>query len=217
MKIYTRSGDGGQTSLVYGRRIDKDALRVRAYGTVDEANSVLGVALAALPAAAPMEDVRAIGWRIQRDLFDVGRDLATPEDRQTESHITQTDIQELERMIDALWAQVPPLHQFVLPGGQVGAAMLHHARTVIRRAEREVVALGRVEPVPPLLQKYLNRLSDLLFAMARVVNARTGTDEPTVDFQAEKVRLFPEAAESNQPAESNPSSHAALSEEEQHG
>lgn len=186
MRIYTRSGDDGQTSLIYGRRIDKDSLRVDTYGTVDEANSVIGVALAALPEDARYDDVRKLGQRVQRDLFDVGRDLATPEDKHDAMYITQVDVDLLERAIDKLWAEAPPLTQFVLPGGHMAAAMLHHARTVIRRAEREVVSLGRQEPVQPQLRKYLNRLSDLLFTMARVVNARTGTAEPAVDFHAVK-------------------------------
>ncbi len=186
MHIYTRSGDEGQTSLIYGRRIDKDARRVDVYGTVDETNSVLGAALSMLTGDDKFTDIVRMGERVQRDLFDVGRDLATPEDKRDAAYIESTDVDLLERMIDVLWAQVPPLQKFILPGGHSAAAMLHVARTVARRAERDVVALSRVEPVNPAVRKYMNRLSDLLFAMARAVNARTGTVEPAVDFQTEK-------------------------------
>lgn len=187
MHIYTRSGDDGQTSLIYGRRIDKDARRVDVYGTVDEANSVLGSALSMLAGDEQFSDIVRIGERVQRDLFDVGRDLATPEDKRDAAYIRSTDVDLLERMIDVIWAELPPLTQFVLPGGHPAAAMLHVARTVTRRGERDVVALSRLEPVNPAIRKYMNRLSDLLFALARAVNARTRAAEPTVDFKADKV------------------------------
>src|SRR5579875_1336876 len=117
MKIYTRSGDAGQTSLIYGRRVDKDSLRVQAYGTVDEANSTIGLALALLHAEEKFADLHRIGVRIQRDLFDVGRDLATPEDKRDGFYVLQDDVDLLEKMIDKLDAELPPLTRFVLPGG----------------------------------------------------------------------------------------------------
>jgi cob(I)alamin adenosyltransferase len=190
MKVYTRSGDEGKTSLIYGRRIDKDALRVHTYGLVDEANSSIGVALSLLPTEARFDDLRRFGERIQRDLFDVGRDLATPEDKRDATYIGQADVDMLEKMIDTIDAENPPLSRFVLPGGHPAAAALHLSRTVVRGAERMVVSLGKQEPVNPYLQKYLNRLSDLLFVMARVVNTRTQTVEPGVDFQAAKPNPF---------------------------
>jgi cob(I)alamin adenosyltransferase len=192
MKIYTRSGDEGQTSLIYGRRIGKDSLRVTAYGTVDEANSTIGVAVAHIASDPRFSDIVRFSERVQRDLFDVGRDLATPEDKRDGFYISQADVDLLERMIDTLDAETPPLRQFVLPGGHPAAAAFHLARTVVRRAERCIVALERKEPVQPIIRKYLNRLSDLLFIMARVVNTRSAVAEPGVDFQAAKPNPFAE-------------------------
>jgi len=190
MKIYTRSGDAGKTSLIYGRRVDKDALRVQAYGTVDEANSAIGLAIACLPPDATFNDLRQIGVRLQRDLFDVGRDLATPEDKRDGFIVQQTDVELLETIIDQFDAGLTPLTRFVLPGGHMAAAAFHGARTITRHAERLVVTVQKQEPVSPTLQKYLNRLSDLLFVLARVVNARTKVEEPGVDFQAPKPSPF---------------------------
>lgn len=191
MKIYTRSGDTGKTSLIYGRRIEKDAARVEAYGTVDECNSAIGFAVALLPVDAAFDDLRRICVRLQRDLFDVGRDLATPEDKRDGFYVEQKDIDLLEHVIDCLDCETPPLTQFVLPGGHVSAAAFHVARTTTRHAERLVVTVQKQETVSPMIQKYLNRLSDLLFVMARVVNARTQTPEPTVNFQSEKPEPYP--------------------------
>ncbi len=197
MKIYTRSGDEGQTSLIFGRRIDKDALRVQCYGKVDEANSTIGLALALLPSGTvtrekdlSFADVMHMGERVQRDLFDVGRDLATPEEKREGFYVSQEDVNLLERMIDVLDAENPALTRFVLPGGHPAAAAFHAARTVVREAERHVVTLQKTEVVQPYLRKYLNRLSDLLFVMARVVNTRTTTAEPGVDFDAPKPNPF---------------------------
>ncbi|RIV29214.1 cob(I)yrinic acid a,c-diamide adenosyltransferase [Alicyclobacillaceae bacterium I2511] len=187
MKIYTRSGDAGQTSLIYGHRVDKDALRVQAYGTVDEANSSIGLAIALLPEETSYVDLHSYLTRVQRDLFDVGRDLATPEDKRDGLFITADDVNLLEQIIDRVESENTPLHQFVLPGGHPAAAALHHTRTVTRRAERMVVALSRQETVSADLQKYLNRLSDLLFVLARCVNRRTNWQEPGVDFQSQKT------------------------------
>ncbi|SFU82768.1 cob(I)yrinic acid a,c-diamide adenosyltransferase [Alicyclobacillus macrosporangiidus] len=190
MRIYTRSGDEGQTSLIYGRRVSKASARVGAYGTLDEANSAIGLVLSWLPEDAQFDDLRRFLARVQRDLFDLGRDLATPLDKQAEFHTTEADVGLLERMIDRLDADNPPLQRFLLPGGHPAAAALHLARTIVRRAEREVVALGEVEPVQPWIRRYLNRLSDLLFVMARSVHTRTGVAEPSVDFQAPKPDPF---------------------------
>jgi cob(I)alamin adenosyltransferase len=193
VKIYTRSGDEGQTSLIYGRRIGKDSQRVGAYGTVDEANSAIGLALSLLPSEGTYDDLRSFGGRIQRDLFDVGRDLATPEDKRDGFYVGQVDVDLLERMIDTLSIDLPPLTRFVLPGGHVASAALHVARTVTRRAERSIVLLQRDEGVQPMIRKYLNRLSDLLFVMARVVNHRAAIEEPGVDFNAAKFNPFGDA------------------------
>jgi cob(I)alamin adenosyltransferase len=190
MKIYTRSGDAGETSLIYGRRVGKDSLRVSAYGTVDEANSAIGLAMSLLPDGPEFNDLRRYGERVQRDLFDVGRDLATPEDKRDGFFVSDTDVATLERMIDELDKGNAPLTRFVLPGGHPAAAAYHLARTITRRAERCIVSLERSEPVNPVIRKYLNRLSDLLFVMARSVNARTGAPEPGVDFQSEKMDPF---------------------------
>ncbi|MCF8563448.1 cob(I)yrinic acid a,c-diamide adenosyltransferase [Alicyclobacillus tolerans] len=190
MKIYTRSGDTGQTSLIYGRRVDKDSLRVQSYGMVDEANSAIGLALSLLPAEPGFDDLRRFGTRIQRDLFDVGRDLATPEDKREGFFVGEEDIAVLERIIDVLDAANPPLTRFVLPGGHPAAAAFHVARTSARAAERQIVALQKTESVPIAIAKYLNRLSDLLFVAARTVNTRVGAVEPGVDFGAEKPDPF---------------------------
>jgi cob(I)alamin adenosyltransferase len=191
MRIYTRSGDDGQTSLIWGRRIGKDSLRVEAYGTIDEANSTAGVAVSQLPDAG-FADVRSAMTRVQRDLFDLGRDLATPDDKRDGFYITAEDVKVLEQLIDRFDAENDRLTQFVLPGGHPSAALFHQARTTVRRAERLVVALQRVEDIQPEIAKYLNRLSDLMFVVARLVNKRLGIHEPTVDFQGEKPNPFQE-------------------------
>ena len=196
MKIYTRSGDEGQTSLIYGRRVDKDSLRVQCYGKVDEANSVIGLAAGLLGDAsmanhrADFSDLKRMCARIQRDLFDVGRDLATPEDKRDGFYIGQADVDLLEQMIDTLDAENAPLQRFVLPGGHAAAGAFHVARTVVREAERNVISLQRVETVQPQLRKYLNRLSDFLFVTARLVNTRMGVEEPGVDFNVQKPNPF---------------------------
>jgi len=173
-RIYTRGGDGGETSLGDGTRVPKHALRVEAYGTVDEANAALG--LARLHANAAVDEMLA---RIQNDLFDLGADLCTPEAGRRAAgalRIVPEQVARLEREIDALNAELAPLDSFVLPGGTPCAAHLHLARTVTRRAERLVVALAGAEPVNPEAVKYLNRLSDHLFVLSRYVNDRGGSD-----------------------------------------
>jgi len=181
MKIYTRTGDQGETGLFGGGRVAKDDLRVQAYGSVDEANAALGVARAALrrqggAAAALDEDLEAL----QGALFDLGADLATPLDaraRQALRPVAAADVEALERRIDALDDELEPLGTFILPGGSDAAAALHVARSVARRAERDTVALARVAEVNPEALRYLNRLSDLLFTLARAVNARSGVPD----------------------------------------
>ena len=170
-KIYTRTGDKGETGLVSGARVPKHSPRVEAYGTVDELNAVLG--LARLDAAGSVE--AGIG-RVQNDLFDLGADLATPdiENDATAEHprlrIVSSQIDRLEREIDAMNAELQPLRSFVLPGGTRLAAHLHVARTVCRRAERQAVALAAAEAVNGEAVRYLNRLSDWLFVAGRIAN-----------------------------------------------
>jgi cob(I)alamin adenosyltransferase len=173
-RIYTRGGDGGETSLIGGRRVAKHDLRVEAYGTVDEANAVLG--LAGLHAKGAIAAMLA---RIQHDLFDLGADLATPRDGAKDKgalRIVDTQVTRLEREIDRLNATLKPLDSFVLPGGSELAASLHFARTVVRRAERLVAALAKREAINPGALKYLNRLSDHLFVLARHTNAKGKKD-----------------------------------------
>ena len=173
MKIYTRTGDAGTTALYGGERVPKDARRVEAYGTVDEANALLGVARTQLGSLADSSsDYDALLARVQSALFDVGADLATPESRYRANIVplTAADVTGLEEDIDRLEATLPPLHAFILPGGHPAAASLHLARTVVRRAERRTVELSHHEAVNPQVTAYLNRLSDLLFVLARAVN-----------------------------------------------
>lgn len=184
MKIYTKTGDRGETSLRWGERIGKDALRVEAYGAVDEANSFIGLALALLPAGSdPILDlVRTSLTRVQREMFDLGADLAVPpnRDKGEKPKVDPNFVGQLESEIDRLDALLAPLKHFILPGGAPGAAALHVARTVARRAERRLVALGRSEAVDPTLLQYLNRLSDALFVFARAVNQATGIEDSKV-------------------------------------
>lgn len=176
MKIYTKTGDAGQTGLYGGERVSKTAQRVEAYGTVDECNSVIGMVRAALE-DAELDEVLA---RVQNALFDVGADLATPEGSKYEkklSRIDAEDVEGLERLIDGYQEQCPPWSNFIHPGGNPAAAALHLARTVARRAEREVLRLEEQESINHEVARYLNRLSDFLFILARVVNARSGVSE----------------------------------------
>ncbi|WP_431471194.1 cob(I)yrinic acid a,c-diamide adenosyltransferase [Sphingosinithalassobacter sp. LHW66-3] len=175
-RIYTRSGDDGTTGLVDGSRLPKSDARMAAIGAVDEANSAIGVAIAALGASEATVPLR----RIQNDLFDLGADLATPgEDftlTDTALRITQAQVARLEAEIDGMNARLDPLTSFVLPGGGMGAACLHVARAVVRRAEREAVAAAGAVALNPQALAYLNRLSDHLFVFARVTNAAEGGD-----------------------------------------
>jgi cob(I)alamin adenosyltransferase len=175
-RIYTKRGDQGETSLAGGQRVPKDSLRIESYGTVDELNSVMGlVAMSCVEKAG--EDPRvgllaAIVRRVQHELFNLGSILATkPEDvHPKQARVTSVEIEQLEREIDAMNEDLPPLRSFVLPGGTRLNAELHVARTVCRRAERLVVSLSREEQIPPESIQYLNRLSDALFVWSRWAN-----------------------------------------------
>jgi len=170
-KIYTRTGDGGETGLVDGSRVAKSNPRMAAIGDVDEANSAIGVALLAITD----EGHRAILARIQNELFDLGADLATPGEDFTPAEMTlrivPAQIERLEREIDALNELMPPLRSFILPGGQPAAAHVHLARAITRRAERALVAAAQEVAINPLALSYVNRLSDLLFVLGRAINA----------------------------------------------
>lgn len=176
MKIYTRTGDDGDTGLFDGTRVSKSDPRVAAYGDVDELNAWLGF----VRASTGDPDAKAMLEQIQRDLFGLGARLADPAkriaERVTKAAVTSQDIARLEDSIDRLELELPPLRRFILAGGSTPGAALHVARTVCRRAERSIVALGR-DAVEPELLIYINRLSDLLFVMARVVNHRAGAPE----------------------------------------
>jgi len=180
LKIYTRTGDAGSTALFGGGRVSKDHIRVIAYGDVDELNSLIGLVRATPPEA--FED--ALLESIQRDLFSIGGHLATPDPdkvRKALEKATLSDdrVAEFERVIDAADRVLAPLTAFVLPAGSPKAAILHLARTVCRRAERQVVHLAAQETVPELFLVYLNRLSDLLFTLARLANHQAGVGDVT--------------------------------------
>jgi len=173
-RIYTRGGDGGETSLGDGRRVAKHDLRVAAYGTTDETNAVIG--LARLYTSG---DADAMLARIQNDLFDLGADLCTPEDgRKSEGalRIVDAQVDRLEREIDEMNGELKPLTSFILPGGSAAASHLHHARTVCRRAERLVTELAGLEEVNAAAVRYVNRLSDHLFVLARYLNDKGASD-----------------------------------------
>ena len=173
-KIYTRTGDEGETGLGDGTRLPKHAVRVSAYGDVDEANAVIGIALSALKTSGSNPKIAATLLRIQNDLFDLGADLCVPtQDREAPGaslRMTEAQVEALEADIDDLNESLSPLTSFVLPSGALSAAHLHHARTVVRRAERMMTALAEEESINTAAIKYINRLSDLLFVMARVAN-----------------------------------------------
>ena len=174
MKIYTRDGDGGETSLYGGQRVLKDALRVQTYGTVDECNAALGFALTQI--SDP--EIRETLTRIQGELFEVGADLATPLARgETVPRVRAEQTARLEAEIDRFEEELEPLRHFILPGGSPGGAALHLARAVCRRAERHLVTLEQTEEINPEVMRYLNRLSDHLFVLARLANHRAGSPE----------------------------------------
>jgi cob(I)alamin adenosyltransferase len=180
MKIYTKTGDAGETGLFGGGRVAKDHSRVQAYGDVDELNSALGV----VRATQPVHFMDPLFEGIQRDLFALGGHLATPDPERVrqaleKAELTEARVAVFERTIDEADRELPPLTAFVLPAGTPKAAALHLARTVCRRAERSVVRLSHEAAVPELFLVYLNRLSDLLFALARLANHRDGAGDVT--------------------------------------
>lgn len=173
MPIYTKFGDKGNTALLGGRITTKDDLKVAAYGDVDELNAMLGIVISF------SEDSELKEWltEIQKDLFVIGSKLAAGDSKIKTPALSPMRISELERTIDSIEEQLTPLRNFVLPGGTKIASLLHHARTVCRRSERTIVALARKEKVDPELIRYMNRLSDLLFVMARLANRRKRVEE----------------------------------------
>jgi cob(I)alamin adenosyltransferase len=176
-RIYTKTGDDGTTGLIGGKRVPKNASRIEAYGAIDELNAVLGVV-----GASPLpERVRRILIRVQDDLFSIGADLALPAGQERSQWgipaIADEDLRALEQEIDDCEAALTPLQRFILPGGSMPGALLHLARTVARRAERRCVALAHAEHVDPQIIRYLNRLSDLYFVLARYVNQENGQPE----------------------------------------
>jgi cob(I)alamin adenosyltransferase len=180
MKIYTKSGDKGETSLVFGVRVPKNDLRVEAYGTCDEANSAIGVALSFLPPGEEWQSLHNAFHIIQTRLFHIGAELATPKGKEVGWKIAEEDVAFLEKTIDGWDEKLPPLTNFILPGGSQAGAALHLARTVARRAERHAISLQQQDEVNPIVIRYLNRLSDLLFVAARFVNNKLGKVEPTL-------------------------------------
>ena len=183
-RIYTRGGDAGETSLGRGERVAKHDPRVEAYGTIDEANSVIGLVRNAIARALlggeRLAEADAMLARIQNDLFDVGADLCTPEGESRRGEqalrIVASQVERLEREIDAMNAELQPLTSFILPGGGEASAWLHLARTVVRRAERRMTQLAAEQPINPEAVKYVNRLSDHLFVLARRLNDDGATD-----------------------------------------
>jgi cob(I)alamin adenosyltransferase len=173
-KIYTRGGDAGETSLGDGSRVSKLDVRIGAYGSVDELNAALGVVLA----GECEQGVREVLVRVQNELFDLGADLAVPFEVEGRLRTTQEQVDALESDCDRFNAGLPELKSFVLPGGTEAAARLHVARTICRRAERQALAASEEHVLNPLAPVYLNRLSDLLFILARAANAAAGRDEP---------------------------------------
>ncbi len=164
MKIYTRTGDKGKTSLFGGKRVSKSSLRVEAYGTIDELNSAIGVAI------SQMANIQKELLKIQHDLFSIGAVLANPQGKKTQG--LEARATDFERLIDQMTEKLSELRNFILPGGGKTGALLHAARTVCRRAERRIVSLAQKEHVDTAILVYLNRLSDLLFTMARYVNMK---------------------------------------------
>ncbi len=180
-KVYTRTGDKGLTSLIGGERVSKSSARVEAYGDVDELNSVLGIARL----QAHDGEIKGIITEIQNDLFIIGADLASPPDIQV-PRINKDRVTEIEKIIDKFLEELEPLKEFILPGGHGGGPYLHLARTVSRRAERRIVKLMQEERLNESVLAYINRLSDLLFVMARIENKRGNFEETYVRFRKEE-------------------------------
>ena len=176
MKIYTKGGDQGETSLFGGVRVPKDDLRIRAYGALDELNAVLGLVLSEgekLPS-----DIQKALARLQGELFQLGAELATPRGKKVSTQLLEAPhIEALEKHIDSMESELKPLKTFILPGGCKASALAHFARTVSRRAERDLITLNRAEPVRPIVLQYVNRLSDYLFVIARYLNLSAKKDD----------------------------------------
>ncbi|GGH75920.1 ATP--cob(I)alamin adenosyltransferase [Compostibacillus humi] len=186
MRLYTKSGDKGKTSLI-GGRVEKDNIRVEAYGTIDEANSFIGKAVAELKEQEKLfADIIQDLEKIQHELFDCGTELSNVTEKRPYT-LTEEPIEYMEKRIDEMIDEAPKLERFILPGGAQAAATLHLARTVTRRAERQIVSLMKAEEASPIPLKYMNRLSDYLFAAARVINARL--EVPDVEY-ARSARVF---------------------------
>ena len=162
MKIYTKTGDKGQTSLYDGTRVDKDSIRVESYGTIDELNSYIGLCIHYIN-----EDEKKVLFNIQRDLFYIGSELATKNTEKLNKVVTDNDIKNLENIIDKYMGEAKGIDSFIIPGTSLASAHLHIARTICRRAERIILSLSKIEEVNPMLIKYINRLSDALYAIAR--------------------------------------------------
>ncbi|MDQ3288410.1 MAG: cob(I)yrinic acid a,c-diamide adenosyltransferase [Pseudomonadota bacterium] len=177
-RIYTRTGDDGSTGLGDGSRVAKDSARVAAYGTVDEANSAIGLILA----SSVPDDIRTLLTAVQHQMFDLGGELCIP----GHAAVFAADIERLEQHLDAHNEHLPPLKDFILPGGGEAASRCHMARTIVRRAEREAVTLSRLETVRPEAIGYLNRLSDLLFVLARVLARASGEGEVVWNHERRK-------------------------------
>lgn len=173
MKIYTKTGDDGTTGLQGGARVSKSNLRIRAYGSVDEINASLGLILS----NKIDNDLRDILIKIQNDLFVAGADLSNPDLSNKKNRVTPDMVENLEKKIDILENDLPPISNFILPGGHEIASEVHMSRTIARRAETEVIALDEKEKINDECKKYLNRLSDLLFVIARTVNKRNGIED----------------------------------------
>jgi cob(I)alamin adenosyltransferase len=182
-RVYTRTGDNGETALVGGKRVPKDSPRIEAYGTIDELNSIVGLARAfndeKLDAGDAYRFLDVVLRRIQDELFDLGGELATPSEafREGMYRVSDREVKKIEQLIDECQKELEPLKSFVLPGGGKIAAYLHQCRTVCRRAEREILRLSRVEDLGEWPLKYVNRLSDLFFVLARWIGKQTGEAE----------------------------------------
>lgn len=196
MKLYTKTGDSGKTSLI-GGRVDKNHFRVEAYGTIDEANSFIGQAMTLLT-DAKFADLYQELERIQHELFDCGGDLAVIQNK-IPYKATADMVVVLEKRIDTYVAEAPPLERFILPGGTPAAAAIHVARTVVRRAERCIVALKQEEEINDAVLVYMNRLSDYLFAIARVVNTRAGVKDVEYERSAIVFREKPTNTSEDKP------------------
>ena len=184
VRMYTREGDKGETGLFSGERVPKDALRIEAHGAIDELLSSIGLARS----LAEQDDVNKILERVQGDLFLLSAELATliRKNTKTTSKITEANVKRLEEDIDLLDSELPDLREFIYPNGTTCASALHLARSVARRAERRVVTLSHEEEVPPVAVMYLNRLSSLLFALARIANKRSGVEEAKWSLRSQR-------------------------------